>query len=128
MPEIHKDDIITILRKLDEIEKELSDLKLSLEKSNGQSKGNYELIKLEIEHMKSEQTLREDKIIAETTLINSEVQRNKDSISTLYDENRKHDNITTKINILFGILAVLSPAIIYAVIQGVLIWGKVKGF
>lgn len=117
-----------ILDKLNEIEKEISDLKLISQETTGQMKGNTELLKLEIEHMKREQILKDEKLIAEITLINSEVQRNKDSISRLWDKDREHDNITTKISILFIALGILSPAIIYAVIQGVLIWGKVKGF
>ncbi len=128
MSEFNNSDVNTILKKLEEIEKEVSEMKVSLEKTSGQAKGNYELLKLEIEHMKSEQKLREDKIIAETTLVNNEVQRNKDSIARLYDKDREHDNISNKINTLFVALVIMAPALIYAVVQGVLIWGKVKGF
>ena len=128
MSEFNNNDVNTILKKLEEIEKEVSEMKISLEKTSGQSKGNYELLKLEIEHMKSEQKLREDKIIAETTLVNNEVQRNKDSIARLYDKDREHDNISTKISILFIAMGIMAPAIVYAVVQGVLIYGKVKGF
>ena len=126
--ELNTNDVSTILKKLDEIEREVSDMKISLEKTNGQSKGNAELLKLEIEHMKREQTLKDEKLVSEITLINNEVQRNKESISRLYDKDREHANITTKINILFISLGLLAPAIGYGIIQGVLIWGKVKGF
>lgn len=126
--EINKEDVKQILSKLDEIEKEISEIKLNSKETSGQMKGNTELLKLEIVHMKREQQLKDEKLIAEISLINHEVQRNKDSISTLYNKDREHASITTKINMVFVALGLLSPAIIYAVIQGVLIWGKVKGF
>ena len=83
---------------------------------------------MEIEHMKREQVLKEEKLEAQIALINAEVQRNKDSISTLYDKDRDHDSMTTKINVLFIGLGITFPIIIYGIVQMILIWGKVKGF
>ncbi len=128
MSEMSHEDAVLILKAIGEIKEDIAEMKLVQQETSGQMKGNSELIKMEIEHMKREQVLKEEKLVAQIALINVEVQRNKDSISTLYDKDREHDNITTKINILFVIIGILSPGILYAVIQGILIWGKVKGF
>jgi len=116
-----------ILDKLNEIEKEISDLKLMSQETTGQMKGNTELLKLEIEHMKREQLLRDEKLEAQIELINGEVQRNKGSIAELYKNDSKQETINTKINVLFIAIGFLTPAMIYGIVQMVLIWGKVGG-
>ncbi len=128
MSDMSHEDAKLILTKLDDLDKDFNDLRLSLQETSGQMKGNTELVKMEIEHMKREQVLKEEKLEAQITLINNEVQRNKDSISSLYDKDREHDSITTKINVLFVILGLLALPIGYGVIQIILLWGKVKGF
>ena len=126
--EIDSKDVATILKKLDEIERELSDMKLSMQETAGQAKGNQEITELKLKHMEETTKLREEKHEAQILLINEQVQLNKGSIAKLYDKDRKHDNIATKINILFAIIGILSMPIGYAVVQVILLWGKVKGF
>ena len=125
--EINRKDVTAILTKLDEIEKDVSALKLMSQETSGQMKGNTELLKLEIEHKKREQQLIVEKLEAQIELINSEVQRNKESIAELYKNDSKQETINTKINILFIAIGLLTPAIIYGVVQMILIWGKIGG-
>ena len=128
MSDINHNDVIKILTKLDEIEKEVSDIKLAQQDIAGRSKGNQEITELKLAHMEETNGLRAEKHHAEIQLINEQVQLNKTSIAGLFEKNLKAQEVRTQIKILFTALSIMAPLIITAFVYGILIYGKVKGF
>ncbi len=128
MNEVSHDDAKLILTKLGEIEKEISEIKLAQQESAGRTKGNQEINELKLKHMEETNKLREEKHEAQITLINEQVQLNKDSIAKLFTKNLESEKVGVQVKIVFAIVGLLSIPIIYGIIQIILLWGKVKGF
>ena len=128
MSDISHEDVLKIFNKLDEIEKDISDIKLSQQETAGRAKGNQEINELKMKHMEETSKLREEKHEAQISLINEQVQLNKDSIAGLFTKNLQSEKIGVQVKIVFAIIGILSIPIIYGIIQIILIWGKVKGF
>ena len=128
MNEVSHEDVIKILTKLDEIEKDISDIKLAQQETAGRANSNQEINELKMKHMEETSKLREEKHEAQISLINEQVQLNKDSIAGLFTKNLQSEKIGVQVKIVFAIVGILSIPIIYGIIQIILIWGKVKGF
>lgn len=128
MNEVSHEDVIKILTKLDEIEKDISDIKLAQQETAGRANSNQEINELKLKHMEETSRLREEKHEAQISLINEQVQLNKDSIAGLFTKNLQSEKIGVQVKIVFAIIGILSIPIIYGIIQIILIWGKVKGF
>lgn len=128
MSDISHEDVLKIFNKLDEIEKDISDIKLSQQETAGRANSNQEINELKMKHMEETSKLREEKHEAQISLINEQVQLNKDSIAGLFTKNLQSEKIGVQVKIVFAIIGILSIPIIYGIIQIILIWGKVKGF
>lgn len=128
MDEVSHEDVIKILTKLDEIEKDISDIKLAQQETAGRANSNQEINELKMKHMEETSKLREEKHEAQVNLINEQVQINKNSIAKLFTKNLQSEKIGVQVKIVFAIIGILSIPIIYGIIQIILIWGKVKGF
>lgn len=87
--EYHK--ILTMLNKID---KDLSVFKANMSEAlrdtNGKLKGNHELLILKLDAHEKQNELQIQNITTEVRSIGKEVERNKDSISNLYDKYREN--------------------------------------
>ena len=143
MNEASHEDVIKILQKLDEIEKDISEIKLAQQDTAGKMKGNQEITELKLAHMEETTRLRDDKQAAEFALIKEQVNVNKSGVKDTYDIirdtvehiNTKNNTTTTEVErlkihvkILTGSIIAIGPLLIYGIVQMILIWGKVKGF